>query len=174
MRLRNFYRKRRIKLNNPYSHSWWNSRHAFRYSYSILPRVKRLPRDKKRVREGGGKGRNRTKQMESSEVPCVAMGEGIKIFHKDFTKLEFGRNYAEPAGRQGNLYGCNLCNSGGATRTRAMQSAIRPGECRKVNGILSSAYAEKFYASVSAFTSALPPHQRGAARDSAERKLPLE
>lgn len=77
---------------------------------------------------------------------------------KYFVKI--GRNWNSPQlrPRQGNLYCRNLCNSRGATRTSRCKLPS-PGECRKVNGILSSAYAEKFYASVSAFTFAMLLHQ---------------
>ena len=63
---------------------------------------------------------------------------------------------------RGNLYLHNLRNPRGVTGTSryAMQAAIT-GEYRKVNGILSSAYAEKFYASVSAFTPVTFPTKQG-------------
>lgn len=102
-------------------------------------------RKKKKKREGRGtKWKNRI-------ISNILRYNGIKIFRKDW-------NSPQLRPRQGNLYCRNLCNSRGATRTSRCKLPS-PGECRKVNGILSSAYAEKFYASVSAFTFAMLLHQ---------------
>lgn len=114
-----------------------------------IRKKKKKKKEKKRKKR---KEEEQNERIESSAIFCDIME--LKYF------VKIGRNWNSPQlrPRQGNLYCRNLCNSRGATRTSRCKLPS-PGECRKVNGILSSAYAEKFYASVSAFMFAMLLHQ---------------
>ena len=121
----------------------------FRYSYDTAA-------CETTARKQNGINGIESNSVESPSSVC-SQGKGIKIFHKDCAKLEF-RPQLRRAGR--GIYTVVICvipagqlEHGGEEATRDAK-CHRPGECRKVNGILSSAYAEKFHASVSAFTSA--------------------
>ena len=114
--------------------------------------IRKKKKKKKGKKRKEGKGEEQNERIVSSAIFCDIME--LKYF------VKIGRNWNSPQlrPRQGNLYCRNLCNSRGATRTSRCKLPS-PGEYRKVNGILSSAYAEKFYASVSAFTFAMLLHQ---------------